>query len=49
MPGVLMIESMAQVGGFLMMKDLENLEDKLPFFAGIEGQVPAAGSPWVTS
>ena len=31
MPGVLIIESMAQVGGFLMMKDLENPEDKLPF------------------
>ena len=36
MPGVLIIESMAQVGGFLMMKDLENPEDKLPFFAGID-------------
>lgn len=36
MPGVLIVESMAQVGGFLMMKDLENPEDKLPFFAGID-------------
>lgn len=36
MPGVLIIESMAQVGGFLMMKDLENPENKLPFFAGID-------------
>lgn len=36
MPGVLIIESMAQVGGFLMMKDLENPEGKLPFFAGID-------------
>lgn len=36
MPGVLIVESMAQVGGFLMMNDLENPEDKLPFFAGID-------------
>ncbi len=36
MPGVLIVESMAQVGGFLMMQDLDNAEDKLPFFAGID-------------
>ncbi|MDI3547052.1 MAG: 3-hydroxyacyl-[acyl-carrier-protein] dehydratase [Halanaerobiales bacterium] len=36
MPGVLIIESMAQVGGFLMMQSLENPEEKLPFFAGID-------------
>ena len=36
MPGVLIVESMAQVGGYLMMRDLENPDDKLPFFAGID-------------
>jgi 3-hydroxyacyl-[acyl-carrier-protein] dehydratase len=36
MPGVLIIESMAQVGGFLMMQTLEKPEDKIPFFAGID-------------
>ncbi len=36
MPGVLIVESMAQVGGFLMMQDLDNSEEKLPFFAGID-------------
>ncbi len=36
MPGVLIIESMAQVGGFLMMQTMEKPEDKIPFFAGID-------------
>lgn len=36
MPGVLIVEAMAQVGGFLMMNDLEHPEEKLPFFAGID-------------
>lgn len=36
MPGVLIIESMAQVGGFLMMESVEDSKDKLPFFAGID-------------
>ncbi len=36
MPGVLIVESMAQVGGFLMMQDLDDAEEKLPFFAGID-------------
>jgi 3-hydroxyacyl-[acyl-carrier-protein] dehydratase len=36
MPGVLIIESMAQVGGFLMMQSVDNPEEKLPFFAGID-------------
>ncbi|MEJ6951247.1 3-hydroxyacyl-ACP dehydratase FabZ [Natronospora cellulosivora (SeqCode)] len=36
MPGVLIVESMAQVGGYLMMLDLEDPEEKLPFFAGID-------------
>jgi len=36
MPGVLIIESMAQVGGFLMMQSVDSPEEKLPFFAGID-------------
>lgn len=36
MPGVLIVESMAQVGGFLMMRNLDNPEEKIPFFAGID-------------
>src|SRR5690554_4430043 len=36
MPGVLIVESMAQVGGFLMMQTLEKPEEKIPFFAGID-------------
>lgn len=36
MPGVLIVESMAQVGGFLMMQDLDSPEEKIPFFAGID-------------
>lgn len=36
MPGVLIVESMAQIGGFLMMESVEDGKDKLPFFAGID-------------
>ncbi|MFW6264899.1 MAG: 3-hydroxyacyl-ACP dehydratase FabZ [Bacillota bacterium] len=36
MPGVLIVESMAQVGGYLMMIDLDDPDEKLPFFAGID-------------
>lgn len=36
MPGVLIIEAMAQVSGFLMKSTIENPEDKLPYFAGID-------------
>ncbi|MFB3850885.1 MAG: 3-hydroxyacyl-ACP dehydratase FabZ [Acidobacteriota bacterium] len=36
MPGVLIIEAMAQVGAVLMLKDMENREDKLALFAGID-------------
>ena len=36
MPGVLIVESMAQVGGFLMLQSIENAEEKLPFFTGID-------------
>ena len=36
MPGVLIIESMAQAGGFLVFKSLPNRETKLVFLMGIE-------------
>lgn len=36
MPGVLIVESMAQVGGFLMYHTVEDAENKIPFFAGID-------------
>jgi len=36
MPGVLIIEAIAQAGGFLLLSHIENREDKLVFFAGID-------------
>ncbi|ACL70505.1 3-hydroxyacyl-ACP dehydratase FabZ [Halothermothrix orenii] len=36
MPGVLIIEAMAQVGGFLMMYSVDDDEEKIPLFAGID-------------
>lgn len=36
MPGVLQLEAMAQVGGLLLLNQLENPEDKLVFFTGID-------------
>lgn len=36
MPGVLIIEAMAQVGGVLVFKTIPNRESKLVFFMGIE-------------
>jgi len=36
MPGVLIIEAMAQVGGFAMMDSDEESADKVPYFAGID-------------
>lgn len=36
MPGVLIIEAMAQAGGVLVFRTLENRHDKLVFFIGIE-------------
>ena len=35
-PGVLVIEAMAQVGGFLLLKRVEEREKKLVYFAGID-------------
>ncbi len=36
MPGVMIVESMAQVGGCLLFEALENRDEKLVFFIGIE-------------
>ena len=35
MPGVLIVESMAQTGGILLLDAIENSEDKLAYFMGI--------------
>ncbi len=37
MPGVLMIEAMAQIGGMLLMGSVENPEDKVVYFMSIDG------------
>lgn len=36
MPGVLQIEALAQAGAILGLREFENLEDKIPFFGGID-------------
>ncbi|MBN1425758.1 bifunctional UDP-3-O-[3-hydroxymyristoyl] N-acetylglucosamine deacetylase/3-hydroxyacyl-ACP dehydratase [Candidatus Fermentibacteria bacterium] len=36
MPGVLIIEAMAQVGGLLLLSSLEDYENKMVFFTGID-------------
>ena len=36
MPGVLIIEAMAQVGGMLMMDAVENIEDKVVYFMSLD-------------
>jgi UDP-3-O-[3-hydroxymyristoyl] N-acetylglucosamine deacetylase/3-hydroxyacyl-[acyl-carrier-protein] dehydratase len=36
MPGVLIIEAMAQVGGLLMLDTLENVEDKVVYFMSLD-------------
>jgi len=36
MPGVLIVEAMAQVGGVLLLKDMPEREHKLVLFAGID-------------
>jgi UDP-3-O-[3-hydroxymyristoyl] N-acetylglucosamine deacetylase/3-hydroxyacyl-[acyl-carrier-protein] dehydratase len=36
MPGVLIVESMAQVGGVLLLNEQENVEEKLVLFMGID-------------
>src|SRR5262249_5146410 len=37
MPGVLIIESMAQTGGLLLLREVPDRENKLLFFAGVDG------------
>lgn len=36
MPGVLVIEAMAQVGGLLVLEQMENLEDKIVYFMTLD-------------
>jgi 3-hydroxymyristoyl/3-hydroxydecanoyl-(acyl carrier protein) dehydratase len=36
MPGVLIIEAMAQVGGLLLMDTVENPEDKIVYFMSLD-------------
>src|ERR1700690_3839914 len=36
MPGVLIVESMAQTGGLLLLLEIEDRENKLLYFAGID-------------
>ena len=36
MPGVLVIEAMAQVGGLLLMDQIENCEDKVVYFMSLD-------------
>jgi UDP-3-O-[3-hydroxymyristoyl] N-acetylglucosamine deacetylase/3-hydroxyacyl-[acyl-carrier-protein] dehydratase len=36
MPGVLIIEAMAQVGGLLMMDTIENPEDQIVYFMSLD-------------
>jgi beta-hydroxyacyl-ACP dehydratase FabZ len=36
MPGVLIVEAMAQVGGVLLLRDVPDRESKLVYFAGID-------------
>ena len=36
MPGVLLVEAMAQAGGVLLLRDVEDRADKLIYFTGID-------------
>jgi len=36
MPGVLIVEAMAQAGGFMLLRGLDSLDGKLIYFAGID-------------
>lgn len=36
MPGVLLVEAMAQAGGFLLFSQVEDRQDKLIYFTGID-------------
>jgi beta-hydroxyacyl-ACP dehydratase FabZ len=36
MPGVLLVEGMAQAGGYLVLRDVEDREGKLIYFSGID-------------
>src|SRR5260370_8373657 len=47
MPGVLIIESMAQTGGLLLLLEVPDRDNKLLFFVAAVGQrlLPAGGTP----
>lgn len=36
MPGVLQIEALAQVGAILALREMDDRDEKIPFFSGIE-------------
>ena len=36
MPGVLIIEALAQAGAVMMLKSMDDPQNKIPFFAGID-------------
>ena len=36
MPGVLIVEAMAQAGGYLLLSQMEDRSDKLIYFTGID-------------
>ena len=36
MPGVLIVEALAQAGAVMMLKSIEDPQNKIPFFAGID-------------
>ena len=36
MPGVLILEAMAQVGGFLLYSSVEDTENMVPYFTGVD-------------
>ncbi len=37
MPGVLLVEAMAQAGGYMMLREVEDRHRKLIYFTGIDG------------
>lgn len=37
MPGVLIIEAMAQVGGLLVMREIDDIADKVVYFMSLDG------------
>ncbi len=46
MPGVLIIEAMAQAGGVLLLTSVDDSRGKLVFFIGIDAVALATGQDW---